>query len=237
MTSELISHAGFYASARGAVAARVLREHLAALWPDLSGQAVLGIGYVGPYLRLWQTGAARCIAAIPAQLEVAAWPGGAAPNLSLRIEDDRLPFGDLSFDRILLVHGLEAAQNPRRLLREVWRVLRDDGCLLVVAPNRLGLWAHVEATPFGHGHPYSEAQLAALLQASLFRVERRAAALFVPPTKLRAVLKTHPLWEQAGLALIPTLAGLMIAEAVKDTYAAIPIQLRARRVVVESEAI
>ena len=43
--------AEFYATARGAVAARLLRARLQALWPDLTGQAVLGLGFAGPYLR------------------------------------------------------------------------------------------------------------------------------------------------------------------------------------------
>ena len=102
----------------------------------------------------------------------ARWPAGSA-NLSCTAEEDALPFPDLLFDRVLLVHGLEAAENARRLLREVWRVLKDDGRLLVVAPNRRGMWAHVESTPFGHGQPYSPGQLGRLLAAS--HVPRRAA--------------------------------------------------------------
>ena len=63
----------------------------------------------------------------------------------------RLPFPDLAFDRILVIHGVEPYGHDERLLRELWRVLKDDGRLLVVAPNRMGLWAHVDSTPFGQG--------------------------------------------------------------------------------------
>ena len=96
-------------------------------------------------------------------------------------EEDALPFPDLCFDRILLVHGLEMAENARRLLRETWRVLKDDGRLLVVAPNRRGLWAHTEHTPFGHGQPYSPGQVSRLLARHMFHVEHRDSALFTPP--------------------------------------------------------
>ena len=120
---------------------------------------------------------------MPAQVGVSRWPAG-APNLSCTVEEDTLPFPDLCFDRVLLVHGLEAAENARRMLREVWRVLKDDGRLLVVAPNRVGLWAHAESTPFGHGQPYSPGQVGRLLAASLFRVERRDTALYLPSAKL-----------------------------------------------------
>ena len=145
-----------------------------------AGQSVLGIGYAAPYLRLWREQAARCIALTPAQIGAARWPAG-APNLSCTAEEDALPFADLTFDRVLLVHGLEAAENARRLLREIWRVLKDDGRLLVVAPNRSGMWAYGESTPFGHGQPYSPGQIGRLLAASLFRVERRDTALYLPP--------------------------------------------------------
>ncbi len=133
--------------------ARLLRERLGTLWPSVAGQSVLGLGYAAPYLRLWQEKSQRCIALMPARLGAARWPAGDQPNLCCSSQEDALPFPDLCFDRILLVHGLEAADNARRLLREVWRVLKDDGQVLIVAPNRRGLWAYVESTPFGQGQP------------------------------------------------------------------------------------
>ena len=108
-------------------------------------------------------------------------------NLSCTSEEDCLPFADLTFDRILLVHGLEMAENARRLLREAWRVLKDDGRLLVVVPNRSGMWAYWDSTPFGHGLPYSTGQLGRLLAGALFRVERRDAALWMPPSRCACV--------------------------------------------------
>jgi len=131
MTADAHLAAEFYGSARGAVTARVLRERLVSMWPSARGEAVLGIGYSMPYLRLWREQASRCIALTPAQIGAARWPPG-VPNLSCTAEEDCLPFADLTFDRILLVHGLENAENARRLLREVWRVLKDDGALWVI---------------------------------------------------------------------------------------------------------
>ena len=235
MATDSHAAAEFYATARGAVAARLVRERLALIWPDLRGQHVLGLGYAAPYLRPWREGAALCVAAVPAQVGVSRWPAG-APNLSCTVEEDHLPFPDLCFDRILMVHGLEAADNARRLLREVWRVLKDDGRLLVVAPNRVGLWAHAESTPFGHGQPYSPGQIGRLLAASLFRVERRDTALHLPPAKLRLVLRGARLWEEGGRRMAPRLAGVTITEAVKDMYAALPVHAVPRRRLVLSEA-
>lgn len=235
MTADAHFAADFYGSACGGVTARVLRERLSAMWPDLCGLSLLGIGYSVPYLRLWREDALRCIALTPAHIGVARWPTGVA-NLSCTAEEEALPFADLSFDCILLVHGLETAENARRLLREVWRVLKDDGRLLIVAPNRSGMWAYWDGTPFGHGLPYSMGQLSRLLAAGLFRVERRDAALWMPPSRLRVLLRSAALFERAGRRMMPGLAGVMLTEAVKDVYAAMPLATVPRRRLVLAEA-
>jgi SAM-dependent methyltransferase len=235
MAADAHAAADFYTTACGAVTARVLRERLAQLWPDLRGQSVLGIGYAAPYLRLWREQAQRCVGVVPAQIGAARWPSGAA-NLMCTAEEDMLPFPDLMFDRVLLVHGVEAADNARRMLREVWRILKDDGQVLIVAPNRTGMWAYMEKTPFGHGQPYSAGQLGRLLAGSLFRVERREAALYWPPSNRRILLRSAPLLERAGRRITPGFAGVTIVEAVKDLYAAMPVRAVPRRRLVLAEA-
>jgi SAM-dependent methyltransferase len=248
MRHEVHGLADFYSTPAGLVAARLLRDRLRAFWPELPGRSVLGLGYASPFLRLWRprgapdgrSGAARCIALVPPHLPPWRWPRKAASCTALA-EEEALPFPDLAFDRILLVHGLETADNARRLLREAWRVLKDDGRLLVVAPNRLGLWAQVEGTPFGQGQPYSPGQLEALLRRQMFRVERRGAALYLPPFRSRLLLRGAGAWERIGPALYPRFAGLVLMEAEKDLFAALPAakgKAAARqRLVVPAEAV
>lgn len=236
MHADTQSTAAFYAGAQGAMVARLLRARLTRLWPSARGLSLLGIGYAAPYLRPYLgQGAERVVALTQAQCGVARWPLG-EPGLSCTAEEDALPFPDLCFDRVLLVHGLESAENASRLLRESWRVLKDDGRLLVVAPNRRGWWAYADATPFGQGQPYSKGQVTRLLEASLFRVARRDAALFVPPVRLRAFLRSAAAWERAGRVLAPQFAGVTLTEAEKDIYAAIPAGAVARRRLVIAEA-
>lgn len=234
MSQEVHGLRGFYSSPTGRVAARMLRARLRALWPALPGQRVLGLGYASPYLQLWRH-EAQCVALVPDHLPAWRWPRK-APGRSAVAAEDALPFPDLCFDRVLLVHGLESAENSRRLLREAWRVLKDDGRLLVVAPNRLGIWAQVESTPFGHGQPYSLGQLEGLLRRQMFRVRRRDAALYMPPFRWRLLLRGAGAWERVGDALFPRLAGLTLMEAEKDIYAGVPADVaRARRRVVVAE--
>lgn len=204
-----------------------------ALWPSVAGQNVLGIGYTGPYLHGWREQAARCIAVTPRQMGFARWPAGRR-SLACLADEDALPFPDLSFDRIVLVHGLEHAENTRRLLRETWRLLADDGKVLAVVPNRRGLWAYSESTPFGQGQPYSEGQLSRLLEAQFFRVERKASALYGMPSEWRPVLRGFALCERYGPLVAPKLGGLTIVEAAKSLHGLMPSKKRlsGRRVLV-----
>ncbi len=228
MGQEVHGLGRFYATPTGALTARLLRERLRAIWPATPREAVLGLGYASPFLRLWRGEAARCVCIVTHHLPRWRWPRSAASCTAVA-EEEALPFPDLMFDRILLVHGLEHAENARRLLREAWRMLKDDGRLLVVVPNRLGLWAHLERTPFGHGHPYSPGQLEALLKRQMFAVTRREAALFVPPFRARLLLRGAAGWDRlARMAAPGALAGVTLVEARKDCFGVLPTPATAR---------
>ena len=219
--------ADFYATRRGLIAGRLIRERLAAAWPDLTGRSVLGIGYPLPYLRLWRDDAYRCVALLPSQMGVARWPRG-LPNLATVADEDNLPFEDMSFDHVLVIHGLEQAETSRRMLREVWRVLEPEGRLLVVVPNRTSPWAYLERTPFGHGQPYTPSQLGRLLKDCLFHVERHDTALVLPPVG-GAMPGMARVAERVGRKTMPRAAGVIVAEAVKDVAGIVPLKAQRRR--------
>jgi SAM-dependent methyltransferase len=213
--------AEFYATGLGRLTTALLRQKLREIWPNCAGLSVLGLGYTGPYLHLWREQAARCIAVSPQQMGLAPWPLGRA-SLACLSEEEALPFPDLLFDRILLVHGFEQADNARRLLREVWRLLKDDGRLIIVVPNRRGLWAYAESTPFGQGQPYSNRQLTRVLDGLFFKVETTEPALFAPP--LPWPRWAFDLWERAGGTIVPRFSGVTIAEASKDMHGVVPLR-------------
>ncbi|MGE0222748.1 MAG: class I SAM-dependent methyltransferase [Acetobacteraceae bacterium] len=214
--------AAFYETPRGAVVARLLNERLASLWPDVRGQSILGIGYTAPFLDPWRSRARRCIACMPAGMGVVRWPE-AGGNLACLAEDDGMPFPDMAFDRVLLAHGLETAELPARLLRETWRVLKDDGQMLVVTPNRAGIWTHGDDSPFFLRQTFTGGQIDRLLADALFRTERRENALWLPPTRLRFFLDSAQMLERTGRRLMPGAGGVTITEAIKDVYAALPL--------------
>ena len=211
----------FYESPAGQAARRLISFRLRAHWSNLSGRRVLGVGYPTPYLRPYVSEAERVIAAMPAAQGASEWaPNGR--NLVTLADEQALPFPDAFFDCLLLVHGLEMAEAQRPLMRELWRVLTSDGRLMIVAPNRTSLWAQLEATPFGHGQPYSRGQLERLLEQTLFQVEHWDSALFMPPFAGRGA-RSGAGWDRVGRRLWPRLAGVHIVEASKSLYAPAPV--------------
>ena len=162
--------------------------------------SVLGVGYPTPYLGLFREEAERCLAFMPAVQGVVKWPTN-RPSLAALVDELELPLTDSAVDRVLLVHALEMARDPIALLREVWRVLAGGGRLLIVVPNRRGVWARLDTTPFGHGRPYSRSQITHLLREAWFTPTGWGDALHVPPVARGWFLRSAVAWERAGSAV------------------------------------
>jgi len=219
MRVDVLALQRFYASPLGEAGQRAVARRLAALWPHADGLDVLGIGYTAPYFERFRSSARRVVALMPAEQGAEPWPAH-GPCLSLLAEESRLPLMDSVFDRVLMVHALEETDAVRPLLREVWRVMAPEGRLMVIAANRWSLWAQADATPFGHGRPYSRTQLAALLADSMFEPIVSARALYAPPVAWRLFVRAADAFERVGEVMWPAQGGLVLMEAVKRLYAA-----------------
>ena len=218
MWHDVVDLRDFYETRLGAMARRMIRRGVRSMWPDVKGQRVLGLGYATPYLRQFLTEAERTLAFMPASKGVLHWPSEGR-GLTALVDETELPLPDLSVDRVLLVHGLESSEYQRDMLREAWRVLTGEGRLLIVAPNRGGIWARLERTPLGWGQPYSAAQLSRLLRDNMFTPTRSSRALYIPPLRTRALLRSAPAWERIGSRWFPTFGGVVLVEAGKQLYA------------------
>jgi SAM-dependent methyltransferase len=149
----------FYGEPTGALVRRLLARRLDDAWGEAPDCDVLGVGYATPWLDAF-VGARRVVAAMPGGQGVEHWPS-VGRNRTLLVDDRRLPFAAGSFDRILLVHALEEADDPAALLLEAVRALAPTGRIILAAAARGGLWARAENTPFGHGRPFTRGQLEA----------------------------------------------------------------------------
>jgi SAM-dependent methyltransferase len=184
-------------------------------------------------LPLLQSGAERVIAVMPASQGVLPWPPN-AKSLVCLAEESELPLPDRSIDRVLMVHSLESTENVNASLREVWRVLKDGGKLLAITPNRRGIWARLERTPFGQGRPYTPSQIRRLLRDTMFSPEVTGTALFMPPFRSQMMVRSASAFEQLGNRWFPTFAGVLLVEAGKQIYGGSRVYegaVRARRYV------
>jgi len=227
MPSDVVDLRDFYRSGLGQVARRMIRRAIQRVWPDLHAMRLLGIGYTTPFLTALSGDTERTVALMPASLGVLRWPSEGR-NLAALADEGELPFADYSIDRVLLVHALETSEEIGPMLKEIWRVLAGGGRLLIVVPNRRGIWARLDRTPFGSGRPYTMSQLSQLLRDELFTPVGSDAALFIPPAKGRMIIRSAPAWERIGKRWFPTFAGVLLVEATKQIYAK-PAAIRAPR--------
>lgn len=228
MYADIVDLRQFYHSRLGQLAARSISMALASIWARLPGERLLGLGYAIPYLDRFKPDAERALAFMPAGQGAVNWPTG-GPSATVLVFEEELPLPDASIDRILLVHALEFSENPRETLKEMWRVLAPGGRLVIAVPNRRGVWARFEHTPFGAGRPYSRGQLVALLRETNFTPGAFAQALLFPPTGLGSILRMHALLERLGRRLWPVFSGVIIVEAQKRLYQGLPVASRSSR--------
>lgn len=217
MHTDIVDLREFYLTGLGRTVQRLLRNRIGAIWPNIRNEEVLALGYATPLLRPLLGKAGKLISMMPAAQGVAYWPRE-GPNLSCLVDTNDLPLTDNSVDRILMIHALETTADPHNMIRETARVLKNSGRVLIVVPNRRGLWAHSDNTPFGNGQPYSASQLRHILRDHGFLVERVWRALYLPPSQSRFMLSLADVLEKYMEKLFPGFGGLLIMEAGKQLY-------------------
>lgn len=222
---DVVDLRNFYSQPLGHVARRLIARPIRARWSETRGLALVGLGYATPYLGLFRNEVERTFALMPAAQGVVKWPSASA-TLAALVEETLLPLPDASVDRVLAVHALEMTVHAPDMLQEIWRVLAAGGRLLMVVPNRRGLWARMDTTPFGHGRPFSRGQLVELLRGAQFAPVGWNEALWVPPFARAPFLRTAVAWERVGATLSLPFAGVHIVEATKQVWRPIPLRRR-----------
>ena len=217
----------FYASRLGNTTRRLISGGLKIPPGSLKGGTILGLGYAVPYLQDLAIEARHHMAFMMARQGVIHWPAQ-GPIQSALVDECDLPLLESTVDLALVIHGLELSEAPDEMLKEIWRVLVPQGRLLLVVPNRRGLWARFDSSPFGHGQPFSRPQLSGLLRESQFSAVSWSQALVFPPSSRSLVLSSAPMIESALGRVMSGLSGVIIVEAVKQVYA-IASGKRARR--------
>ena len=115
-------------SCRGEYYREALERQLQPWWPKLFGFHLLKMGMLSAELAT-----DKC--AISHQVNV----GLEGEGLQVIADAYQLPFAAKSVDACLLAHTLSYADDPHRMLREVDRVLIDDGWLVISSFNPFSL--------------------------------------------------------------------------------------------------
>lgn len=122
-----------------------LESRLSPWWSKLFGFHLLKLGRLSG-----EVDSTKC--AIAHQVNV----GISGNNMQVIADPYHLPFADKSVDACLLAHSLSYADDPHRLLREVDRVLIDDGWMIISSFNPLSLVGLGKLLPVvRHRQPYA----------------------------------------------------------------------------------
>lgn len=227
MHSDVAELRDFYASPLGQVSRRLIRRCMRGAWADRQIETLIGLGFACPYLDTFRPQAKRIGAIMPTRQGALVWPTKGIKQSVLADEED-LPLPDNSVDSMIVVHGLEMADRANQMLREMWRVLTPEGRVIIVVPNRRGIWARTDMTPFGYGRPYSRGQLERLLLEAMFTPQSWDNALFMPPLGRNVFLRSAIAWERIGARTASGFSGVLIVEAKKEVSAPIGKLQRAR---------
>jgi SAM-dependent methyltransferase len=152
---------------------------------------------------------------------------------SVVAELHRLPVDSDSIDAVLLPHTLDYSDRPHELLREVDRVLRSNGHVVILGFKPVGLWGLRRlvpgaAMPPGADHLISDRRLKDWLKLLDMRIQGASRYFFRWPltgNKARGSSK----WERRGQTWWPELAACYMLTAQKRVSTLTPVRPLWRR--------
>ena len=166
------------------------------------------------------------------------------PGQALLCDFDALPFANQCMDLVVLPHTLELARDPHDTLREVERVLRPEGRVVIVGFNPASLWGlrqragRLRQRLGGEGPLYLPSagdfigygRVRDWLRLLDFEVERGRFGLWRPPFGSDRGLARMAWLETAGARGWPVLGAVYLIEAVKRVRGMRLVGLERRRI-------
>ncbi len=142
-----------------------------------------------------------------------------------------LPVKSDSIDLVVLFHALDRAEDPRRLIREVERILIPEGRVIIFGFNPyslFGVWRML-------GRRKSPGQLSGHLKVGCrqltewlsllgMEVEEKRYFAFRPPLQKQSALEKMKFLESGGQKLWPSSGGVYAIQAVKNVATLTPFR-------------
>ncbi len=207
------------ASPAGQYVMRWETEQLGRTVVDMFGYYALQLGF----LELDALAANR----MPHRLRVSTAHGNlpaSVPPPDLLVGDfAELPLDSQSVDLVVLPHQLEFSEDPHQILREVDRVLRPEGRLVVVGMNPLSLWGLRESVargPFNAflppgGQLIGMPRLRDWMKLLSFEIDSGHYGCYAPPCRTQKWLDRMQFMERAGDRWWPICGAVYMVSAVK----------------------
>ena len=139
---------------------------------------------------------------------------------SVRADAHELPFESESLDLVVLPHLLEFSSEPHQILREVERVLRPEGQVIIFCFNPVSLWGvkklftHSPAVPWS-GEFVSVLRMKDWLKLLNFEMRGGRFGRYRPPYTSEKWLGRFGFLEQAGDRWWPVAGAVYMMQAIK----------------------
>ncbi|HBH35266.1 MAG TPA: hypothetical protein DDW45_02330 [Gammaproteobacteria bacterium] len=142
-----------------------------------------------------------------------------------------LPVKSDSIDLVVLFHALDRAEDPRRLIREVERILIPEGRVIIFGFNPyslFGVWRMLgrrnSPEEMGGHLKVGCRQLMEWLSLLGMEVEEKRYFAFRPPLQKQSALDKVNFMEAAGQKLWPSSGGVYAIQAVKNVATLTPFR-------------
>ncbi len=143
-------------------------------------------------------------------------------GVDLHCDFEALPFDSASLDLVLLPHSLELAGDAHALLREVERVLRPEGRLIIVGLNPASAWGLRQKLGRSYlprtGEFIGYWRLRDWLRLLSFEVEAARFGIYTPPVQGELWLQRWRWIEAVGTRWWPVLGAVYFVQAVKRVH-------------------
>ncbi len=194
-------------------------EQLSRIVVDMFGYYALQLGF----LELDALAANRMPHRIRVSTARAAPAQGTRPADLLVGGFEDLPLESQSVDLVVLPHQLEFSNDPHQILREVDRVLRPEGRLVIVGMNPLSVWGLRQALasgPLNHflpppGQLIGIPRLRDWMKLLSFEIDSGHYGCYAPPCRTQKWLDRMQFLERAGDRWWPICGAVYTVSAVK----------------------
>src|SRR3990167_7897143 len=197
-------------------------QHLRAVLPNLYGTVAAQLGQIGQ-LDLMDA----CIPPTRILLDHHAGPDGCV----VRGQPEALPLDTKSADVLILPHTLDFCDDPHQVLREVSRVLRPEGHVVILGFNPMSLWGfrrliarRPRVAPWC-GKFFHLSRIKDWLALLDFETTHGTMLYYRPPLRNEGFMQRLHFLDKMGDRWWPMMAGIYLVVAKKRVVGVTPLPL------------